>query len=88
MCKNNYFCPTIKGKYFKTGSRTTVASAVILTLGQFSAVSAQCGVKFQKKNFISMFLGTYLDFGCKTIFFSHAHSGRQSDGKQKTVKSR
>ena len=30
-----------------------------------------------------MFLGTYLDFGCKTIFFSHAHSGRQSDGKQK-----
>ena len=66
----------------------TVASAVILTLGWFSAVLAHCGVEFQKINFISMFLGTYLDFGCKTIFFSHAHSGRQSDGKQKTVKSR
>jgi hypothetical protein len=43
-------------------------------------------VEFQKKIFISMFLGTYLNFGFKTIFFSHAHSGRKSDGKQKTVK--
>ena len=85
---DNHFWPTIKGKCFKMNILCTVAPAVILTLGQFSADLAQCGVKFQKKNFISMFLGTYLDFGCKTIFFSHAHSGRQSDEKQKTVKSR
>jgi hypothetical protein len=78
----------IQKKVFKIGRKSAGASAVILTLGWFSAVSAQCGVEFQKQNFISMFLGTYLDFGCKTFFFSHAHSGRQSDGKQKTVNTR
>ena len=47
---DNHFWPTSKEKVFKTGSQTTAASAVILTLGQKSAVSAQCGVEFQKKN--------------------------------------
>ena len=35
-----------------------------------------------------MFLGTYLDYDYDTFFFSNAHSGLQSDGKQNTVKSR
>ena len=65
----------------------TVASAVILTLGWFSAVLAHCGVEFHFF-FISMFLGTCLVNDSKTNFFSHAHSALQSDGKQKTVKSR
>ena len=47
---DNHFWPTLKKKVFKTIGFTTVAPAVILTLGQFSAVLAQCGVKFQKKN--------------------------------------
>ena len=85
---DNHFWPTIKGKCFKMNILCTVAPTVILTLGQFLAVSAHCAVEFQKKKFISKFLGTCLDFGCKTIFFSHAHSGHQGDGKQKTVKSR
>ena len=47
MCIHNHFWPTSKEKVFKTGSRTTAASAVILTLGQKSAVPAQCGVEIQ-----------------------------------------
>ena len=84
---NNHFWPKFQKKVFKIGRKSTGASAVILTINQFSAVSAQCAMEFQKKNVISMFLGTYLDYDCKTIFFSHAHSWLQSDGNQKTVKS-
>ena len=47
----------------------------ILTLGWFSAVTAHCGVEFQKIFFTRMFLGTYLVNAYFTIFFSHAHSG-------------
>jgi hypothetical protein len=65
---NNHFWPTFQKKVFKIGRKSTGASAVILTINQFSAVSAQCAMEFQKK---FMFLGT--------IFFSHAHSGLQSD---------
>jgi hypothetical protein len=65
-----------------------VASAVILTLDQASAVLAQCAVEFQKTNIINMLLGTCLDYDHQTKVFSHAHIGLQSDGKQKTVKSR
>ena len=82
---DNHFWPTSKKKVFKTGSRTTAASAVILTLGQKSAVTAQCGVEFQKKNLISRCPGTCLVNDYKTNFFSHAHSGLHSDGKQKTA---
>ena len=85
---NNHFWPTSQKNVFKTNILITVASAVILTLGWFSAVLAHCGVEFQKIKFISMFLGTYLNYDSKTKNFSHAHSGLQSDGKQKTVKSR
>ena len=85
---DNHFWPTSQRKVFKIGGRCTIWSAVILTLGWFSAVLAHCGVEFQKNKFISMFLGTYLNYDSKTKFFSHAHSGLQSDGKQKTVKSR
>ena len=85
---DNHFWPTSQRKVFKIGGRCTILSTAILTLGWFSAVLAQCGVEFQKKNFISMFLGTYLNYDSKTKNFSHAHSGLQSDGKQKTVKSR
>ena len=49
MCIHNHFWPTFKRKVFKIGRKSTGASAVILTLGQKSAVSAQCGVEFQKK---------------------------------------
>jgi hypothetical protein len=59
----------IQKKVFKIGRKSTGASAVILDLGQISAVSAQCAVEFQKINFISIFLGTNLDFGCKTKNF-------------------
>ena len=76
-----------KQNSLKRGAGIVSAAAVDLTLGWFLAVSAQCAVEFQKKNFISMFLGTCLVNDYKTIFFSHAHSGLQSDGKQKTVKS-
>jgi hypothetical protein len=62
------FWPTSKRKVFKTNSLFTVASALILTFGQKSAVPAQCGVEFQKKIFISIFLGSPLDFDYKTIF--------------------
>ena len=48
-CIHNHFWPTSKEKWFKTNILPTVASAVILTLGQKSAVSAQCVVEFQKK---------------------------------------
>ena len=71
-----------KKKVFKIGRKSTVASAVILTLGQMTAVSSQCAMEFQKQN-PHMFLGTYLDYGYKTKKFSHAHSGLQSDRKQK-----
>ena len=82
---DNHFWPTSKKKVFKTGSRTTAASAVILTLGQKSAVTAQCGVEFQKKILISRCPGTSLVNDTKTFFWSHAQSGLHSDGKQKTA---
>ena len=88
MCIHNHFWPTSKEKVFKTGSRTTAASAVILTLGQKSAVPAQCGVEIQKFFLISSCLGTCLVNDTKTIFYSHAHSGLHRQNKQKTVKSR
>ena len=66
---DNHFWPTSQRKVFKIGGRCTILSAAILTLGWFSAVLAQCGVEFQKKYFISMFLGTYLNYDSKTIFF-------------------
>ena len=84
---HNHFWPTSKKNVFKTGSRTTAASAVILTLGQKSAVPAQCGVEFQKKNLFSRCPGTCLVNDYKTNFFPHAHSGLHSDGKQKTANS-
>ena len=88
MCIHNHFWPTSKEKVFKTGSRTTAASAVILTLGQKSAVPAQCGVEIQNFFLISSCLGTCLVNDTKTIFYSHAHSGLHRQNKQKTVKSR
>ena len=64
-----------------------IIGSEILTLGWFWAVSANCGAEFQNKIFIRMFLGTYLIDAYFTVFFSHAHSGLQNYGKQKTVKS-
>ena len=87
MCIHNHFWPTSKRKVFKIGRKSTVASAVILTLGQKSAVPAQCGVEFQKNFLINRCLGTCLVNDFKTNFFSHAHSGLHSDGKQKTATS-
>ena len=49
ICIDNHFWPTFKRKVFKIGGSSTIAPAVILTLGQKSAVSAQCGIEFQKK---------------------------------------
>ena len=84
-CIHNHFWPTSKEKWFKTNILPTVVSAVILTLGQKSAVPAQCGVEFQKQFLISRCPGTCLVNDYKTNFFSHAHSGLHSDGKQKTA---
>jgi hypothetical protein len=47
----NHFWPRSKKKVFKIGRKSAGASAVILTLGWFSAVSAQCQVEFQKNKF-------------------------------------
>ena len=44
---DNHFWPTSQRKVFKMGGRCTILSAVILTLGWFSAVLAHCGVEFQ-----------------------------------------
>ena len=85
---DNHFWPTSQRKVFKIGGRCTIWSAVILTLGWFSAVLAHCGVEFQIFFFISMFLGICLVNDTKTIFYSHAHSGLHRQDKQKTVKSR
>ena len=87
MCIHNHFWPTSRKKVFKIGRKSTMTLAVILTLGQKSAVPAQCGVEFQKKFLINRCLGTCLVNGFKTNFFSHAHSGLHSDGKQKTATS-
>ena len=86
-CIHNHFWPTSREKVFKIGRKSTVASAVILTLGQKSAVLAQCGVEFQKKILFSRCPGTCLVNDYKTNFFPHAHSGLHSDGKQKTANS-
>ena len=82
-CIHNHFWPTSRKKVFKIGRKSTVASAVILTLGQKSAVPAQCGVEFQKKNLFSSCPGTCLVNDYKTNFFLHAHSGLHRPGKQK-----
>ena len=74
-----------KKKVFKTNIFLTVASGVILTLGQKSAVPAQCGVEFQKKILFSRCPGTCLVNDYKTNFFPHAHSGLHRPGKQKTA---
>jgi hypothetical protein len=63
---NNHFWPSSPKKVFKIGRKSTGASAVILTINQFSAVSAQCAVEFQKKK-------SSVVNDSKTIFFSHAH---------------
>ena len=84
-CIHNHFWPTSRKKVFKIGRKFTVASAVILTLGQKSAVPAQCGVEFQKKNLFSRCPGTCLVNDYKTNFFPHAHSGLHRPGKQKTA---
>ena len=68
-CIHNHFWPTSRKKVFKIGRKSTVASAVILTLGQKSAVPAQCGVEFQKKILISRCPGTCLVNDYKTNFF-------------------
>ena len=86
-CIHNHFWPTSRKKVFKIGRKSTVASAVIWTLGQKSDVPAWCGVDFQKKILFSRCLGTCLVNDYKTNFFSHAHSGLHSDGKQKTANS-
>ena len=44
---DNHFWPTSKRKVFKIGGSCTIVPTVILTLGQKSAVPAQCGVEFQ-----------------------------------------
>ena len=49
-CIHNHFWPTSRKKVFKIGRKFTVASAVILTLGQKSDIPAQCGVELKKKN--------------------------------------
>ena len=82
---DNHFWPTSKKKVFKMNIFLTVASGVILTLGQKSAVPAQCGVEFQKKFLINSCLGTCLVNDYKTNFFLHAHSGLHRPGKQKTA---
>ena len=84
-CIHNHFWPTSREKVFKIGRKSTVASAVILTLGQKSAVPAQCGVEFQKKNLFSRCPGTCLVNDYKTNFFPHAHSGLHRLRKQKTA---
>ena len=88
MCIHNHFWPTTKGKYSKFGGKCTISSAVILTLGWFLAVSAHCGMELQIFFSIRMFLGPSLVNVYFTIFYSHAHSGLQKSGKEKTVKSR
>ena len=67
-CIHNHFWPTSRKKVFKIGRKSTVALAVILTLGQKSAVPAQCGVEFQKKFLFSRCPGTCLVNDYKTIF--------------------
>ena len=64
-CIHNHFWPTSRKKI---GRKSTVASAVVLTLGQKSAVLAQCGVEFQKKNLFSRCPGTCLVNDYKTNF--------------------
>ena len=59
-CIHNHFWPTSKRKVFKIGGSCTIVPTVILTLGQKSAVPAQCGVEFQKKILFSSCLGTCL----------------------------
>ena len=49
MCIHNHFWPTSKRKVFKIGRKSTVASAVILTLDQKSAVRPSVGWNFKKK---------------------------------------
>ena len=82
---DNHFWPTSKRKVFKIGGSCTIVPTVILTLGQKSAIPAQCGVEFQKKNLFSSCPGTCLVNDYKTNFFPHAHSGLHRPGKQKTV---
>ena len=84
---DNHFWPTSKRKVFKIRGSCTIVPTVILTLGQKSAVPAQCGVEFQKNFLISSCLGTCLVNDYKTNFFSHAHRGLRSDRKQKTTNS-
>ena len=84
---DNHFWPTSKRKVFKIRGSCTIVPTVILTLGQKSAVPAQCGVEFQKKILFSSCPGTCLVNDYKTNFFLHAHSGLHRPGKQKTVKS-
>ena len=79
-CIHNHFWPTSRKKVFKIGRKSTVALAVILTLGQKSAVPAQCGVKFQKKILISSCLGTCLVNDYKTSF-SPMHTVGSTDSK-------
>ena len=82
---DNHFWPTSKRKVFKIGGSCTIVPTVILTLGQKSAVPAQCGVEFQKKKLFSRCPGTCLVNDYKTNFFLHAHSGLHRPGKQKTA---
>ena len=84
-CIHNHFWPTFKRKVFKIGGSCTIVPTVILTLGQKSAVPAQCGVEFQKKFLFSSCPGTCLVNDYKTNFFPHAHSGLHRPGKQKTA---
>ena len=67
-CIHNHFWPTFKRKVFKIGGSCTIVPTVILTLGQKSAVTAQCGVEFQKKILISRCPGTCLVNDTKTFF--------------------
>ena len=76
MCVHNHFWSTAKRKVFKIGGSCTIVLTVILTLGQKSAVSAQCGVEFQKKNSISSCLGTCLVNDYKIYFFPQARKAK------------
>ena len=67
-CIHNHFWPTSKRKVFKIGGSCTIVPTVILTLGQKSAVPAQCGVEFQKKILFSSCPGTCLVNDYKTNF--------------------
>ena len=84
-CIHNHFWPTSRKKVFKIGRKSTVALAVILTLGQKSAVPAQCGVEFQKKILFSSCPGTCLVNDYKTNFSPMHKAGSTGPERKKQL---